>query len=40
VQLIAKPRADAQLLRWAASYEAIIGDWLLRQPPALSTAIL
>jgi amidase len=40
MQLIAKPRADAQLLRWAASYEAIIGDWLLRQPPALSTANL
>ena len=36
MQLIAKPRADAQLLRWAAGYEALIGDWLARQPPILT----
>jgi amidase len=38
IQLIAKPRADAQLLRWAAGYEALIGDWLARQPPGLISA--
>jgi len=38
IQLIAKPRADAQLLRWAAAYEMLIPDWLARQPPVLSTA--
>lgn len=36
MQLIARPRADAQLLRWAAAYETLIGDWLARQPPSLS----
>ncbi|MEZ5701438.1 MAG: amidase family protein [Burkholderiaceae bacterium] len=38
LQLIARPRADAQLLRWAAAYETLIGDWLARRPPALSNA--
>jgi amidase len=36
IQLMAKPRADAQLLRWAAGYETLVGDWLSRQPPTLS----
>lgn len=35
LQLVAAPRADAQLLRWAAAYETLIPDWLARQPSAL-----
>ena len=33
LQLIAAPHADAQLLRWVAAYETLIGDWLARRPP-------
>ena len=35
LQLIARPRADADLLRWAAAYETLIPDWLARRPPEL-----
>ena len=33
LQLIGKPRGDAELLRVAAGYETLIGDWLARRPP-------
>jgi amidase len=33
LQLIGRPRGDAQLLRVAAAYETAIGDWLARRPP-------
>ena len=32
LQLIAAPRADANLLRWVAAYETTIGDWLAQRP--------
>ena len=32
LQLIGRPRADAELLRVAAAYETAIGDWLSRRP--------
>ena len=32
IQLIGKPRSDAQLLQIAAAYEAVCGEWLKRQP--------
>ena len=33
LQLIGRPRDDAGVLRLAAAYEAVIGDWLAVQPP-------
>ena len=36
MQLIGKPQGDAELLRLAAAYEAVIGDWLGMQPPSAS----
>ena len=33
IQLIGKPRGDAELLRIAAAYESLIGGMLKRQPP-------
>ena len=33
LQLIGRPRADAELLQVAAGYEALIGDLLARRPP-------
>ncbi|MFO1268158.1 MAG: amidase [Rubrivivax sp.] len=33
LQLIGRPLGDAALLRAAAGYEALIGDWLARRPP-------
>jgi amidase len=35
LQLIGRPRADAELLRISAAYENAIGDWLGRRPPEL-----
>jgi amidase len=34
LQLIARPRADAELLRAAAAYEALIPELLARRPMA------
>jgi amidase len=36
LQLIAAPRADAQLLTWVAAYEHLIGDWLAQVPRDLA----
>jgi amidase len=33
LQLIGRPQGDAQLLRVAAGYEALIADLLARRPP-------
>lgn len=33
LQLIARPRHDAKLLRWTAAYERLIPDWLANKPP-------
>ncbi|MFM2069447.1 MAG: hypothetical protein RLZZ584_4356 [Pseudomonadota bacterium] len=33
LQLIGKPQDDAGLLRVAAAYETLVGDWLARRPP-------
>ncbi|MBK6852949.1 MAG: amidase [Burkholderiales bacterium] len=33
LQLIGKPRGDAELLRVAAGYETLITDWLAQRPP-------
>jgi amidase len=37
IQLIGPPRADAALLRVAAAYESLVGDWLARRPPEFTT---
>jgi amidase len=34
LQLIGRPRADAELLRIAAGYEALVPELLARRPPA------
>ena len=33
LQLIGRPQDDAGVLRLAAAYEAVIGDWLAVEPP-------
>ena len=35
MQLIGRPQGDAALLRLAAAYEQVIGDWLAVQPAVL-----
>lgn len=32
LQLMARPRHDALLLRWVAAYETLVGDWLAFRP--------
>jgi amidase len=32
LQLIGRPQGDVALLRVAAAYESLIGDWLMRRP--------
>ena len=34
LQLIGRPQGDAELLRLAAGYEALVGEMLARRPPA------